>query len=218
MLGKFIAEALGEGAFLGMLKHAWIWAVGLLGSTGMGEVGKTIGVELKSRLIDPKGWLDEHYFALDLAEAVATPTQKKMIEQAMTFAEQADDANGTTYAKNFRILVTIHDFDFSSTAGSPAVPACIRPGITILQELATTCTSSVEVFTRIIAVGAMQDASSSLEKFLKFGKDVIWPLLKSKAIGIYDSVDCSLNKMEAAVAKRNEEFNNRPFWKKLFLN
>ncbi|KKQ53628.1 MAG: Antifreeze glycoprotein H1C1A1 [Parcubacteria group bacterium GW2011_GWD2_38_11] len=254
-LGRFMAEALGEGAFLGMLKHAWTWAGRIIGFLGVGEIaGKTVGEEIKKRLIDPKGWLDEHYFALDLAEAIATPAQKKMIEQAMIFVEQADDANGTTYAKNFRILVTIHDLDFPSTIGSPAVPgksavaatpavpatsttaakpaipgspavaaipavpACIRPGITILQELATTCTSSAEVFTRIIAVGAMQDASSSLENFLKFGKDTLWPLLKSRAIGIYDSVDCSLAKMETMVADRNEEFNNRPLWKKIFLN
>jgi len=53
---------------------------------------------------------------------------------------------------------------------------------------------------------------------LKFGKDTLWPLLKSRAIGIYDSVDCSLAKMETMVADRNEEFNNRPLWKKIFLN
>lgn len=254
MIGKFIAEALGEGAFLGMLKHAWVWAVKMIGVLGMGEVlGKSVGEEIKKRLVDPKGWEDENYFALDLAEAVIALDKKEMISQAMKVVEDEDKLNGTAYARNFRIIVTFNDINHPSKPGTPAipakpampatpavpatattaaipakpavsakpaipaVPATVRPGITILTDLAN-CNNIQEVISRIMAVGVMQDASSNQEKFLRFGEAVILPLLKSKAIGIYDSVDCSLVKMETLVAKRNEEFNNRPLWKKIFLN
>jgi hypothetical protein len=206
-VGRFVGEALGEVAFLNVLSSAWDWAKGLL----TGTIGDEVKTKVHEHLFGGHEWKDEHWLAMDLAEANISIAQKKMLEQAMLFAQQADDANGTTYASNFRFIVALHD-------EKEVVPPAVRPGITILEDLAATCNNSVEVFTRIVALGVMQDASTSLEKFLKFGKDVILPFLKAKGIGMHASADAVVVKLETAVRNRNDEFEKRPLWKKIFQN
>ncbi len=184
-IAKFMLEALGEGAFLQVLKKAWGWAKKIWLAFGIGASAKD---EISKRLVGSKGWEDENFFALDLAEANLSADKKKMICDAVRMVEQYDDVSGTQWAKNFRIIVTIRDREPS--------PAGIRSGTIILQDLGSTCNSVQEVFCHIIAFGISQDPSSTLEKFINFSKTSVWPFISEKAGGVRDALDSGVTRLE----------------------
>lgn len=238
--GRFAAEALSEVAFFKLLSGAWGWVRGMLGD----EVKAKAGEEIKKRIIDPKSWDDEHYFALDLAEADAPKEKKKLIELAMKRAQDVDAANGTNYASNFRIIVVCHDNEpttkgtpavpevpakpavkaTATTPGSPyvpgvkakdAVPGTKRQGIIILEDLAKNCNDVDEVYARIVAAGLMQDGHSNIEKFFDVCKKVIWPFVNKKMAEVSAAASSVSNSLKEAADKGDAEFEKRLWWKKI---
>lgn len=204
---NFIKEALGEGAFLAILVKAWDWAKIILPKI----FNDTVKEKIRRKMIDPKSWDDENFFARDLAEAGLSALERAAIDQAVLRLENFDRLSATKYAKNFRNIVTAMDAE-EVPAGS------VRPGILIIRGLVLGCSSVEEVFARIIAIGTMQDSFFSFEKFLKFGEESIWPFLKNKAGEMHDSADVFLGKVEQEVRERNEKFERLPWWKKLLKN
>lgn len=123
MIGKIIAEGLGDVAFVAAFSKAWSWANQLYAMFNKHESSNAEKEdELKKLVLDSKSWDDEGFFALDLAESGLDDNKKKMIQDAMIRAKNADDANGTTFMRNFRMIVTFRDIN-TDTKGTPEIPA-----------------------------------------------------------------------------------------------
>ncbi len=243
-LGRFAGEALSEVAFFSVIKKAWDWAMRMVTD----DVRTTVGNEIKDRIVGTRLWKDEHFFALDLAEANITIEQKRLIEEAMEIARLEDCANGTVYARNFRLIIVARDQENPTTAGTPAVPdkpgtpevpatkttpkkdavaavpgklavpAGKRPGIIILEDMVKDCTKVREVYARIVAAGLLQDGHSNFEKFIDVSKKVVIPFLLTKGTAAYASADAMMTKVENGIRKKSCEYNNRSWLAKLFLN
>ena len=171
MIGRAIGEVLGGlsgGAVVALLGKAWGWAETFFKTFNLGDDFKN---KVKGHLIDPKSFEDEHYFARDVQEAIATPEQKQMFAEVMAELIKEDMANKTSYASNFRIIVTLADEEVVPTGS-------VRPGLGILQDIMANCKRPEDMLARITAVGSMQDSSMFLKKFLAYGKDVTWPEFK----------------------------------------
>ena len=181
----FGMEAIGEKVFLKSLTKAWKFAKTVW--SGMDSDTKE---KVVNRIVDPQGktWDDEHYFRLDLAEASLEPEKQRMIEEGCLIAERYDRINGTHWFRNARVIITAHD-DKPNAQG-------IRPGVIILEDLGARCDNPLEVFASMEAMGAMQDSSTTLEKFTIFFKNSAWPFLKEGYRGIHGSLDSVVTKME----------------------
>lgn len=211
-LSDILKGGAGGGALVIVLQKAWEIGKGIIISS-IGEGAESVGKKIVKKVVDAKGWEDEHYFALDLAEVNFGNDNKKkkdIIEKGMLIAEEYDRQNGTKSARNFRLIVSLKD-----KVDTPSLP---RPGVNILKYVGDKCENEKEVFLLIQAVGAMHDPTFTLEKFIHVGRTVILPFLQTKGINFVNSIDRNLSKAEAAVQKCNEGFKKRSFLKKLLMN
>lgn len=193
----------GGGVLAVVLKNIWEVAQQHVLSGVTDEVKKKV----ISTVIDPKTWEDESFFASDLMAASLNLDQKKIIQDGVLFVEKHDLENGTRYAKNFRIILTVRD-KVADTADT------VRPGINILEEIGTTCKTNEDVFLYMKAIGAMHDPLLTPEKIIHVGKKDVWPFLQSGGKAIAGT----LTKAEMAVQKRNEEYRKLSLLKKIFTN
>lgn len=171
MIGRAIGEVLGGlsgGAVVALLGKAWGWAEGIFKTLNLGDDLKG---KVAEHLFNPKGFKDEFYFAKSIQEISATVQQKQLFTEVMENLAEEDMANKTSYASNFRIIVTLKDEE-------PVPAGGVRPSVNILQDIVTNCKNHAEMHAHIIAVGSMQDSSMFFKKFLAHGKDVTWPEFK----------------------------------------
>lgn len=205
-IGKLVGEALAEGLVFKLLLGAW----GIAKDMFKDEV-KTATIEKIKKAIDSKGWEDEHYFALDLAEASITPEQRQIINEGVMYAEKYDKTHNTKSARHFRIIVTFGDI-------AEGVDVSNRPGKKILEQLAVSCKTKLEVFAAIQVMGAMHDQNFSMENMIHLAKESWFPFLKASMLDAHEAADQTLLQLENVVEERNTKFSGRNFLKKLFLN
>lgn len=198
MLGQFLFNAFSEDIVVRLARRIWEIAKGTI-TSGMGEaVKKKVGDTINSR-----GWEDESYFALDLAEADLTDDQKKNIQEGMRLAERYDKTRGTHSARNFRIVVTLND------KKSDDLKTSKRPGVLILEDLGARCATAKEIFLAIQAVGVMHDPKITFEYFLDTCERELLPFLRMKAGEIHAAAKTHVDVFDAYSRKE------KPFWKKI---
>jgi|GEM_PF-6724873 len=190
--GKLVGEALTEGLVFKLLLGAWDLARDMLTD----EVKSTVKEKLK-KVIDTKGWEDEHYFALDLAQADIDNDSRDVINKGVMLAEQHDKDNGTKSARHFRIIVTLRDKD-------EGVDPLNRPGMKILKHIADSCADENAVFVTIQVIGAMHDSNFSMESMMHLVKESWFPFLKAKAISAYGMSDCRLNTWATKIGEEED--------------
>ncbi|NTU66346.1 MAG: hypothetical protein HGB08_00295 [Candidatus Moranbacteria bacterium] len=202
----FFTEALAEGALFVLLKKIWDGAKKMYTTLGLSS---PIQEAIKQRLVDGKSWEDENFFAKDLAECGLSSYQKEMLLDAMLDLAYFDARKGTHFARSFRLLVTFKDKD-------DVEPGKVRAGITILREIGMRCSNKAQVILYIIAVGGAVDSSTSLEKFQRLMKESVLPFLCENVAGFKALIEQMLKDASDTTRDYDEEFRNRPWWKKLF--
>jgi len=204
-LGGFVSEAFGGGAFVVLLQKAWEMGKKLIKS----QIGDKVQKEIIDKVINTKSFEDENYFARDLMEASLEPDQKRVLREGIIYSEELDKNSGAKTTQNFRAIVTFNDKDHDNT---------VRPGVNIIEEIGTMCKTKEDVVVFIQVIGAMHDPLMTSERVLHFGKTILWPFLKKKATGMATSIDNAKTDVEDILQARMDEFESRPWWKKLLFN
>lgn len=201
---NFAFEAFKEQIFVNVVKRAWDFARSLVTDQVMGATKEKV-----KEIIDHRGWDDESYFAQDLAESGLDPGKKKIILDGIRLAEKCDRKRGTRTARNFRILVTIHDYDERKQRVNDP------PGVKIIKEIGEQCENAREVFLYIEALGAMHDPNISFEKFVHVFKTSLLPFLiqqKENIKQIKEDVSQTIADYADAI---EEEYEKKCWWKKI---
>jgi len=220
-IGRFLAEAVSEGFVFNWLQR--LWRV-----MSLGDMAKeTAGAYIKEKL-DPKTLDDENLYSFIVAQATfKSPDQKKLFLQTVKRMEAEDAANTTSYIKNFRLIIAIDKIgdgtettkDKDGKVTTKRNPGYKRPGVVILESMAEMCNTEEEFRFAILSTGAMQKApKGTLDEFFDstmewFAQNVIPAAKKGRA-----SMSATIDRMQAAATQREDEFKNRPWWKKIFFN
>lgn len=207
---KFLSETFAEGFIYNWARKAWNMLF-------KGATQDTIADIVKKKL-EPKGLDDENIFSFIFAKAGIEVSKKLLLEKVLCKLEEADKRNGTKHVRNFRLIVAIDALGPNTTTTKDlkgklvAVPdpAYVRPGITILEEMAKRCTNEEEFTLAIMATGAMQDAPfGTLDEFSFWFKKTAFPEIKKCLQSIADSKKDIL----AGIAEVKEKIDTKPPYK-----
>ena len=212
----FLTEAITEGIFFKWLTRAWR---AIVGGAGQEVVQEFIKTGLK-----PKGLDDENLFSYIFAiskwkggdpssgEKIADDNRWRMLQKVINDLEYEDFVNGTEYIKHFRLIIAMDAIgrgfititENGETKKIPD-PDYIRPGISILQDMALFCSTEQEFKAYILMTGAMQDAPFGTPDELRhWTKSVGWPMLLERI----EQLQQSIQDASAVVENYYQEIDN----------
>lgn len=195
-IGGFVSEMLAEGVIFNWISRSW--------RAIFGGVGHEIVQDFIKEKIKPAGLDDENIFAYIFSVSKYKDGDKTkgkfgskkkwdIFSETLAKMDGEDYNNKTHYLKNFRLIITIdaigrgciktsipdkNDPKKTTKIIETPDPNYIRPGISILQDMITSCSTENEFRSHILVVGAMQDAPfGTLDEITQWTKTVGFPLL-----------------------------------------
>ncbi len=225
ILGETL-EILTTGAFAGIMVK-WIPKIWEAIKGGMTH---PVVEEWTKTKLSPKGLDDESVFSFILANA-DMKNKKIQFIQVMDKLEGADKKNKTKYVQNFRLIVAIDEIGRGSITiekkdkdgkvvevKNIPDPKYVRPGISILESLATECSTDKEMRLFIIATGAMQEAPfGTMNELMNWTSKTACPWIYAKYIVLSDTVISTCKSGENYYLEREiamDAFAMIPWWKK----
>lgn len=189
----FVTEMLAEGVIFEWIKRAWRAISG-------GAKHEIVKGFIEKNLV-PKGLDDENIFTYIFSISkfkngdkskgnFGTEKQWQLLSGTLVKMDNEDYTNKTHYVKNFRLIVamdaigrgyvktSIGDKDKETKVIEKPDPNYIRPGVSILQDIVSSCKDENEIRAYIIMAGAMQDAPfGTLDEMKHWAKTVGLPFL-----------------------------------------
>lgn len=229
-IGKIFGEtieALTTGAFAGFFMT---WIPKIWESLKGGIAHPVVENWVKTKLT-PKGLNEENIFAYTLSESKMKGKKNQFIG-VLNQLENDDLAYGTSYVKNFRLIIAIDaigrgmvevkNMDKAgkvvSVTNTPD-PNYKRPGQSILESLAKECSTDDEMRLFIIATGAMQDAPfGTMDEMLHWVKKTAWPWISAQYEGFRNGIISACDSGEKYYLQRElnmDAFDAQPLWRKI---